>query len=183
MMTFKRPSTTPSNRTDMNDQLAAINALQPIAKQLRDGQEAIESKLRQWHNLTSEMVGDAAEMGRQIVLAKTKLGKHLKWSEWLAHHVPNLPETQAAKYERIATEQLHDPRQCVFAFLPSPERSDAAGVVKPTPSDWVRAWGHLGQFVKALHTVGQWPDEQKAAARQQMADSVRALGGKVEWEA
>jgi len=157
----------------MSHQLATLSALSPLARTLRERQEQIEAKLRNWHGLTADLVSDAAEQGRDILHAKTKLGKHLRWSDWLHAHVPNLTEAQAAKYERIAVEQLSDPRQCVFAFLPP--RETEPQVKRLPPAAWESAWSHLTKLKSAVETVNTWPREQVELTKAELAPLVKAL--------
>lgn len=141
--------------------LPALTDLAPIAQRLRNREEEITAGKRNMMDNISTLVSLATEQGRDLVLAKTKLGKHLRWSEWLKAQVPNLPEAQAAKYERIATEQLTDARQAVFAFLPAPDRDATPERMKPEV--WETAWGFAAKLTKLTRDkpIAEWPDEQK----------------------
>ncbi len=156
----------------MSEQLAIINNLAPIAVELRERQDVIDSKLRQWHGITADLVLEASEQGRSIINAKHHLGGRLKWSDWLHAHVPNLSEDQAAKYERIATEQLRDPRQCVFAFLPPPEHEH---IERMKPALWELGWGYLSKFVRVADDFGKWPPQQVELARQELEPVAKRL--------
>lgn len=122
--------------------------MQPIAARLREREEQIAAGKRSMMQNMTDLVVLAGDQGRDILLAKTKLGKALRWSDWLGSHVPNLPESQAAKYERVATEQLTDPRQCVFAFLPPAEHEPKAERLKPAV--WERSWGLASRLTKVV---------------------------------
>ena len=159
----------------MNEKHIAINDLQPIARRLREREEVIAAKKRAVFEHIGELTGLAAEQGQDLLLAKTKLGKHLRWSEWLGAHVPNLPEQQASKYERIATEQLRDPRQCVFAFLP-PIEKDITPARTP-PKVWERVWGFVHKVQSALRDapLEKWPENQVEQTKREIEPVAKAL--------
>ena len=163
----------------MSQQLQTINELSPIALELRERQELILGKLKKFNALTADMISDASDQGRAILLAKTKLGKHLKWSDWLNAHVPNLDEQQADKYERIAVEQITDTRQCIFAFLPPAERE--AKPVRTKPAIWESAWAYLTRLNRSTRDINTWPHEQVELTRQELTPTIEVLGGKVTW--
>lgn len=158
-----------------NTQAIAINSLQPIAKRLRDRQEQIESTKAKTINELGELIGLIAEQGQDILLAKTKLGRTLKWSEWLTAHVPGLPEQMAARYERVSTEMITDPRQALFAFFPSEHRSAAPKRIAPA------AWESFAGIVRKAETVcrtqplNTWPVEQIQQTRAKLEPIVKAL--------
>ena len=159
----------------MNDKLASINELAPIAKRMRDREERILHQRNKAIAEIGETVALIQEQGRDIVMAKTKLGKALRWSEWLENHVPTLPEALAARYERVATEQLSDPRQCVFAFLPPAEREPKPE--RTAPASWETAWGYVHKLTKVIRDepITTWPAEQVAATRAEIEPLARLL--------
>ena len=162
----------------MNDKLQTINELAPIASRLREREEQISALKRDmWGNVAS-LVSTAGEQGRDLLLAKTKLAGGLRWSDWLSAHVPNLPEAQASKYERITTEQITDVRQAIFAFIPVSEQ-DKPKRLPPAP--WEPVFGLLGRLSRV--DVQEWPQDQVGLARKSMSDVVERLGGRVEWKA
>ena len=162
--------------------LAQINDLQPIAKRLREREEQITSKKKSMLANIGELIAFASDQGQDIILAKTKLGKALKWGDWLTAHVPNMDELQAAKYERVATEQLNDPRQCVFAFLPPSDNSSSTAleVQRIKPAAWEIAAGCIYKFMRI--PIEGWPHEQLENTRGELKSAVERLGGKVEWK-
>ncbi len=142
--------------------LAAINDLQPIAKRLREREEQIEAGKTNLYAKIGELTELAYEQGRDLLLAKTKTGKAVKFSEWLHIHVPNLGAQQASKYERVAVEQLTDPRQCIFAFLPpGDEARDLPTRSKPAP--WEVGWGYASRLISLTKTkpIADWPSQQR----------------------
>ena len=155
----------------MNEHAVVINTLQPYATTLRDRQEAIDAKVKQLFAIISDLRNETFEQGRTIIEAKHCLGGRLSWSEWLRAHVPSLSHQQASKYERITTEQLEDPRQCLFAFLP-PVEKDHVERMKPKP--WERAWGFLFKFTRAAK-IEEWPKEQIEYTRDALDPVVRKL--------
>ena len=156
--------------------LTAINDLQPIAKRLREREEQIEAGKRNLFERISDLTELAYEQGRDLILAKTKTGKVLKFSEWLRIHVPNLHAQQAAKYERVATEQLTDPRQCIFAFLPAEEGNrDLPARMKPKP--WELGWGYMHKLSSIIKTklLLDWPSQQREYLAQELEPVAREL--------
>ncbi len=160
----------------MNNTLQTVKELTPIAKTLREREEQITSIKRDVISRMSEGLGLMADQGRDLLLAKTKLGKTFRWSEWLKANVPNLPETTASKYERIATEQLADPRQCVFAFLPAPEKQGATEQ-RDTPSPWESVYKHAWSMRKVIrdNPPDQWPQEQRTLAAKELEPLAKVL--------
>jgi hypothetical protein len=161
----------------MNNTAVIINELNPIAATLRDREEQISGIKRDVLTRMGEGLGLMAEQGRDITLAKTKLGKAFRWGEWLRIHVPNLPEGLAGKYERIANEQLADPRQCVFAFLPPNESTGKADEPRLNPAAWETALGYVGKLRRTLRDspITQWPEEQRRLAASELEPLARVL--------
>lgn len=159
----------------MNDQLQHINDLKPIAQRMRERQEVIIKRKADVYAHIGELVSLASEQGRDCLLAKTKLGKLLRWSDWLNAHVPNITEDEAHKYERITTEQLSDPRQCVFAFLP-PHESEPKPARTP-PKAWERAWGFVTKLKSIIQPteIKSWPASQVDLTRHELEPAARAL--------
>jgi len=159
----------------MNDKLAAINELAPLAKRMREREENIQRQRNKAVAEIGETVALIQEQGRDIVAAKAKLGKAVRWSEWLVNHVPTLPEALASRYERVATEQLTDPRQCVFAVLlpenrePKPERIE--------PAAWETAWGYVHKLARVIRDepFEKWPDAQVRATRAEIEPLAKKL--------
>lgn len=165
----------------MNNKLKTANDLAPIAKQMRERQEQIEHDKTDVYARIGNLVALASEQGRDCLLAKVKLGKSMRWSDWLHAHVPNLSEHDAAKYERISTEQLSDPRQCVFAFLP--ERTDAQAKTeraKPSFFETVLSHTYKLEALAKVQPVDQWPQDQQEAARVRLRPIVAALWPAIE---
>lgn len=156
-----------------NPKLQAINALAPVAKRLRERQEQINAKLRKWQEITCAAISDAADQGRDIVDAKTKLNGGLRWSEWLHAHVPTLSDAQAVKYERLAVEQLTDLRQCVFALLP-PSEHEAQPERDKAPT-WEVAWGYITKLKRLIDKPDEWTEQRLHLARAQLAPLVKKL--------
>lgn len=157
------------------NKLANINDLQPIAQRMRERQESIEADKRDVFGRIANLIGLAAEQGQDCLLAKTKLGKHLRWSDWLRAHVPQLSEDDAAKYERISTEQLVDPRQCVFAFLPPAERKAIEQRLPAKPFEVV--CGCITKLKSTLRDepIDQWPQDRLEIARGELEPVVKVL--------
>jgi len=158
------------------DTLAAINDLQPIAHRLRDRQEQIDKGKQHLCENIAELTSLAYEQGRDIILAKTKTGKTIKFSEWLHIHVPTLQLSQAGKYERVATEQLTDPRQCIFAFLPEADvKKLLPARCKPAP--WEVGWGfaHRLHSLAAATPICDWPTQQRDYLAQELEPLAREL--------
>jgi hypothetical protein len=156
--------------------LTAINDLQPIAKRLREREEQIESGKKHLYEHISELTGLAYEQGRDLITAKTKTGKTVRFSEWLHIHVPNLPIEQATKYERVATEQLHDPRQCIFAFIPAADAGNRLPV-RAKPSAWELGWGYAHRLLTltSLKPIDGWPDKQRECLATELQPIAKAL--------
>lgn len=158
--------------------LQTINALQDIAKAIREREELIQAKLRKFTELTADLILDGRDQGKDLLLAKTKLGKAVRWDEWLSAHVPNLSTTQAQKYERLCNEQIADPRQGLFAFLPPADRE--AKPERIPPAQWEVAFGYITKLNRVAAFDG-WPEEQVALTKDSIAAVVSKLGGKVVW--
>lgn len=159
----------------MNETLALVNQLQPIAKRMRDRQEQIEHGRQSALNQMSEVIALAAEQGQDCLLVKVKLAKSIKWSEWLSSHVPNLREADASKYERISTEQISSIRQGIFAFLPSPESQPRED--RDRPKIWETAWGFISKLksIAAETPLTNWPQRQVALTRQELEPIAKQL--------
>ena len=158
------------------NKLAQINDLQPIARRMRERQEQIEADKKEAFKRIGDLIVLAAEQGQDCLLAKTKLGKNLKWSDWLHAHVPQLSEADAAKYERITTEQLIDPRQCVFAFLPPAER-DTAPTERTPPKSFEVVAGYITKLKATLRDdpIEKWPQDRVALTRKELEPLVCKL--------
>ncbi len=158
-----------------NDRLIALNDLKGIAARMRERQEVIEAGKTKTMAQIADVISAIADQGRDILLAKTKLGKHLKWSEWLGAHIPNLSESVAARYERVTTEQLSDPRQCIFAFLPPADREQSPERIPPAA--WEMASGYINKLAIKFRDqpLDTWPGEQVDATRKQLEPLVRSL--------
>ena len=154
----------------MNDKLVAINELTPIAKRIRDRQADIESGRHKVEADMCDVIASIQEQGRDIILAKSKLGKAVKWGEWLHAHVPQLPESIASKYERVVNEQITNPRQCVFAFLPPSETKAKVDRIKPEA--WEVCWGLTNKLKRIIrdNPTTNWPAEQVEALRKEVGE-------------
>jgi len=121
------------------------------------------------------ILSEITEQGRDIINAKTHLGKLMAWHEWLENHVPNLPVKTAAKYERITTEGITDPRQAVFAFLPEPDRRPLPRRRPPDP--WEVAWHHLHKFFATLRDapLEKWHPDRLENLRAELYDACAFL--------
>lgn len=160
----------------MNTNLQIATQLAPIAKQMRERQEQIERDKSDVYARIGNLVALASDQGRDCLLAKVKLGKAMRWSDWLHAHVPNLSEQDAAKYERISTEQISDPRQCVFAFLPERTQSeDKPERSKPSFFEAVLTHTYKLEALAKVQPVDQWPQDQQEAARVRLRPIVSAL--------
>jgi len=127
----------------------------PIGKELRERQESFLHTLKKFNALTAELIGDAAEINRLVLLAKTKLDGQLKFSVWLNSHVPNLEAKQAEKFSRIADEGLSTARECLFILLPPAERKSVSEFPRTKPSAWEIQWGHAQKLSNALRAAGK----------------------------
>lgn len=158
-----------------NNKLATISELQTLAREMRDGQELINDRKRDLLANMGELIALAAEQGQRCLLAKTKLHKTLRWSDWLQSHVPNLPEQEAAKYERISTEQITDVRQGLFAFLPPTEAKKIEE--RTPPSKWEAAWGFVEKLKKAItaEPLDKWPKTQVELTKSQLEPVAKQL--------
>lgn len=161
----------------IQNKLSTIATLQDIAKSLRERQELIESKLKKFQEVTADLLGDGIEQGKELALAKAKLGRAIKWSDWLAAHVPNITEVQAAKYGRLATEDITDLRQAVFAFLTPAEVQDTAK--RLPPAEWEKSWGYLRSLERIKFNA--WPSDQQTLAKERLESVAKNMGGKVVW--
>ncbi len=151
--------------------LQTLNGLQPIAQRMRERQEQLQTGKRTLHAGVADLLVLAQEQGKDILLAKTKLGSRLKWSEWLSAHVPNLDETEARKYERLCTEQLSDVRKVAFAFLPPSEKESTQ---PETPRTKAGPWETLYGFAQKMRRnargldLSKWPKAMKDATRNEL---------------
>ena len=149
-------------------QLAVIHELKDIALRMRERQEQIDAGVRQVHAGIGDLVQLASEQGRDCVLAKTKLGNHLRWSEWLHAHVPNLVESDADKFERLSREQITSVRQAAFAFLPAAERTKTE-VPRIKAASWESAWSHVAKLRRIVERdIKTWPASQLAILRDEI---------------
>ena len=153
----------------------AINDLQPIAARMRSREEDITSKKSDLFGLLGELTALAVEQGQDVILARTKLNNVLRWSEWLQAHVPNLPEQQAAKYVRLATEQLRHPREVVFAFVPQVEAEQKEQRTSPKP--WEMVWGYIHKLKTKLkdEPMRDWPAAQRDLTRTELEPIAKEL--------
>src|SRR5262249_27623546 len=93
----------------------------------------------------------ARDQGADCLTVKTKLRNQVvRFLEWLPAHVPNLPGDTAAKYERIANEQLTEPRECVFAFLP---KKEVPKIERMKPSKKKLAWAAVHRLENQLRDL------------------------------
>ena len=144
---------------------------------MRERQELIEAGKRDVFGRIGELVGLAAEQGQDCLLAKTKLNGELKWSDWLRAHVPQLNEQDAAKYERISTEQMIDPRQCVFAFLPASERPASTALQRTPPAAFEVFAGYVVKLKATLrdNPISEWDQSRLASTRRELEPLAREL--------
>lgn len=145
---------------------------------MRDRQESIEGARAAVLQHMATLIHLGSLQGRDCLLSKTKLGKSLRWSEWLQAHIPNLSALDAAKYQRITEEQLEDPRQCFFAFFDTtPRRVIESDIPRQRPEPYERAWGLLRKVGKLItdDSLDEWPAEMVNATREEMEPTARAL--------
>jgi hypothetical protein len=161
----------------MNETLAALTELQPIARRMRERQEQIERDKSKVYDNIGNLIASAQEQGQDILTAKAKLGKKVKWSDWLHAHVPSLSEQDATKYERLTTEQLSDPRQCMFAFLPNAERKDDVEVERTKPNAKEFIWRKISTLRNAIKTfdIGTWAAPDIELTKKELEPVARAL--------
>ena len=154
----------------MNEKLIVINELTPIAKRIRERQADIESGRHRVESDMCEVISAIQEQGRDIILAKSKLGKVVRWGEWLQAHVPQLSETIAAKYERVVNEQITSPRQCAFAFLPPSDPKPKSDRAKPDA--WEICWGFTNKLKRTIrdNPPKEWPKEQLESLRREIGE-------------
>lgn len=161
----------------MNETLAAVTELQPIARRMRDRQEQINRDKSNVYEKIGDLIATAQEQGQDILTAKAKLGKKVKWSEWLHAHVPTLSEHDATKYERLTTEQLSDPRQCMFAFLPAADRQADVEVerIKPNAKEFI--WRKISTLRNAIKTfnISAWEQHEIELTKKELEPVARAL--------
>ena len=154
----------------MNDKLAINTELKSIAETMRSRQESINRDKNNLYGRIASLIATAQEQGQDILTVKTKLGKASSFSDWLSAHVPTLSEKDAAKYERLTHEQLSDPRQCMFAFLPAPDKTQEETVGRTPPSEFEVTWGKTFNFVKAFRSVAvdDWTELQRENVRREL---------------
>jgi hypothetical protein len=161
----------------MNNSLKTASDLAPIAKEMRERQLGIDRKGTQAMALIGEIIADISEQGRDVINAKTHLGKMMSFADWLEGNVPNLPPRTASKYERITVEGITDPRQAVFAFMPEPDQRELPkpGRSKPSFFENVLAHTYKLESLTKEQPVAAWPEDQREAARVRLRPLVNAL--------
>lgn len=159
----------------MNITLAINTELKPIAAAMRARQEQIEKDKRDVYGRIGSLVASAQEQGAAVALVKAKLSKNISFEDWLHAHVPNLTAQDAAKYERINYEQLTDPRQCIFAFLPPAEAKDKEHRIPPSPREVL--WTGVTRLMKAfeLANIEEWDETDKDLTRRELEPMARTL--------
>lgn len=158
-----------------NETLVINNELKPIAAAMRARQEQIEKDKRDVYGRIGSLVASAQEQGADVLLVKAKLSKNMAFEDWLHAHVPNLTIQDAAKYERITHEQLTDPRQCIFAFLPPSEAKEKDTRIPPSPREIV--WAGAVKLMKAFEfaNVESWDEREKDLTRKELEPLVKTL--------
>jgi hypothetical protein len=159
----------------MNTTLAINTELKPIAAAMRSRQEQIEKDKRDVYGRIGSLVASAQEQGADVAMVKAKLSKNISFEDWLHAHVPNLTSQDAARYERIAHEQLTDPRQCIFAFLPPSEAKEKDTRIPPSPREVV--WAGAVKLMKAfeLANIEEWDEREKDLTRKELEPMARTL--------
>lgn len=159
----------------MNTTLAINTELKPVAAAMRARQEQIEKDKRDVYGRIGSLVASAQEQGADVLMVKAKLSKTMSFDDWLKAHVPNLSAQDAAKYERITHEQLTDPRQCIFAFLPPAEAKEAEKRTPPSPREVV--WAGAVKLMKAFEfaNVESWDEREKDLTRKELEPLARTL--------
>lgn len=147
-----------------------------IATEMRRTQAEIENRKAKWVEEITALASLAMEQGRMVAEARAAIDGAMSLEDWLRMNVPALTPTDAAKFERIAKEQLTDPRQCVFAFLPKPEAKQLEAPRTP-PDFWESFFGVAERLRRATrdNPVAGWPTEQQDIARQRLEPIVREL--------
>ena len=157
------------------NKLAIINELQPIAARMRERQETINAEQTTLNGQISTLVLSVWDQARDCLVVKAKLPRTIKWSEWLGAHVPQLSSGDASKYERILAEQLDDPRQCLFAFLPPAKQTTRSK--RATPPQHELAWACVAKLARLIrdNPLDKWPARQLDLLREQLLPIVRSL--------
>lgn len=160
----------------MSESLQLVKSLAPIAEALRSREEQISAIKQDVAGKMCDGLALMAEQGRDLLLAKTKLAGSFSFIEWLSLNVPNVPQKQASKYERIASEALNDPRQCAFAFFDPAQRSKSIPE-RTGPSPWESAFKHAHSMLKVIrdNPLKDWPEEQKQVAAKELEPLAKAL--------
>jgi hypothetical protein len=172
---LQTPPTSKALQRQMNTTLAINTELKPVAAAMRARQEQIEKDKRDVYGRIGSLVASAQEQGAAVALVKAKLSKNISLEDWLHAHVPNLTAQDAAKYERIAHEQLTDPRQCMFAFLPPSEAKDKETRTPPSPREVV--WAGAVKLMKAfeLADIKSWDETEKDLTRRELEPMAKTL--------
>lgn len=158
-----------SNENNIESEVRiTLHELEPIARALRERESQIDTQKRSFYTTLAALIALAGDQGRDLITAKSKLSQRgLTYSEWLEIHVASIPSQQAAKYERLATEQLSDPRQCVFAFLPPADRKPSEKAERTHPPVWERVWGLISRMnnVLKVEPLDRWDDHEIKSLR------------------
>lgn len=161
----------------MNETLAVVTELQPIARRMRERQEQINRDKANVYDKIGDLIARAQEQGQDILSAKAKLGKKIKWTDWLQAHVPTLSEHDASKYERLTNEQLSDPRQCMFAFLPPADKQSDVEVERTKPNAKEFIWRKISTLRNAIKTfnIGAWAKPDIELTKRELEPVAKAL--------
>lgn len=120
----------------MSRSLAKITRLGVLSREIRSDYDSLQQLLERTRQNCNQVVTETILLGTKLTEAKQLVG-HGNWIEWLAKHCPQIAETTARNYMRLANRQhIADLNYCkslrqayiAVGIIPTDEES------KPTPA-------------------------------------------------
>ena len=88
----------------MSRSLAKITRLGRLSREIRKDYESLQQLLERTRQNCNQVVSETILLGTKLIEAKRLVG-HGNWCEWLARHCPQIAETTARNYMRLANRQ------------------------------------------------------------------------------
>ncbi len=154
-----------------------------LAREINDGQDAIDSLEDQTKKKGAEWLCEVRLQGQRLLKVKEIVG-HGKWLEWLKANCP-LTIRNAQRYMQTLSntpdpahlENVNSLNHC--ARLCADSRAETNGEAKPAKS-WPAFIEGIGKFSKSVayavkHPLSLWPAEGKAKLRDTLEPVAREL--------
>jgi hypothetical protein len=147
--------------------------LNSLAREINDGQDAIDSLKDQTEKKGAELLCEIMLQGQRLLKIKEIVG-HGKWLEWLGANCPLTTERNAQRYMREAANppdaaDLDGAESALMALRLCEDRRSAVG--NGEAKSWPAFIEGLGKFSKSVayavkHPLSLWPAEGRAKLRE-----------------